>query len=898
MRKEFLTRLLVYVANFAFAIGVLIVSCAWSGIYPFGDRSFLTEDLMFQYVDFFTWFQNVLLGEGSLFYSTSQALGNNTWGLYSYYLGSPLNFLIVFFEQGAITEFVFFVTALKIGFVQVATVFFIRKRFGLSYFLCSVLALGFTWSSWTATQLRNPEWLDVLIFLPLAAWGVYELIRSKRWGLLIASVALAVICCWYTAYMLILFLFLYFVFELWMFRNGVDIGCDTLSSDGRAPAVSSKRPVGVLRNLVTFVAVILGALLLSAFTFLPTVLAMSGGTSPSLVVDAPGRGLVTRALDLAASHPMVMVALLAFVAIVIALVLFVMRSKKIGHAARLWILVAVIVVCSLGIGLGLFARHLSTCGIVAFAKGFICGGWVVNDVPQLYAGTLILVLAVAFFFVRRIPFNLKVACLALLAVMLLSVFCMLLYMIWCGFRAPNGFYCRITFLALFVMLWMAASFVSYERNRARSHSNCTRRIVCVILAVAVVCDVMISVHSEWEYLYQGYPQSAHEEYVANSKAEISDLRESDGSTYRIAKNYSRSALFALNEGMAMGYDELSSYSSVHDNNAIALLNDLGYSMRGEFSTRYAYPILASDALLGVKYAYSTIPPEGLEAIWTEPNLKGALLYENPYALSLGYVADDDIEELSFAGTSNPFQRQNVFVNSLLGYELNPYVSCEVTEVSSSPTGREYEAVIPAGCVGYAYVVDGGDKICSIEMDNRAPFTENYCFQDSIYGIAGVSGESQTVKMRLTAIGEGIVITPDALLDEDTRIIVWALDMSRFEEAMSTLGKFQASIDVFDGNRIEGNIDYAPDGEADERIMMISVPAAPGWNACVNGEKVDIVSLAGGALTGIPISSGANHFELTFFPPGLALGTAVSLISFVVLIVICIVTRRKKMRQLL
>ena len=112
MRKEFLTRLLVYVANFAFAIGVLIVSCAWSGIYPFGDRSFLTEDLMFQYVDFFTWFQNVLLGEGSLFYSTSQALGNNTWGLYSYYLGSPLNFLIVFFEQDAITEFVFFVTAL------------------------------------------------------------------------------------------------------------------------------------------------------------------------------------------------------------------------------------------------------------------------------------------------------------------------------------------------------------------------------------------------------------------------------------------------------------------------------------------------------------------------------------------------------------------------------------------------------------------------------------------------------------------------------------------------------------------------------------------------------------------------------------------------------------------
>ena len=59
-------------------------------VYPFGDNSFLTGDLKYQYIDFFAWFRRVLLGEANLRYSFSQGLGMNTWGLYSYYLASPL----------------------------------------------------------------------------------------------------------------------------------------------------------------------------------------------------------------------------------------------------------------------------------------------------------------------------------------------------------------------------------------------------------------------------------------------------------------------------------------------------------------------------------------------------------------------------------------------------------------------------------------------------------------------------------------------------------------------------------------------------------------------------------------------------------------------------------------
>ena len=51
---------------------------------PLWTRVFLTEDLKYQYIDFFTWYREVLTGEANIFYSFAQGLGSNTWGLYSY----------------------------------------------------------------------------------------------------------------------------------------------------------------------------------------------------------------------------------------------------------------------------------------------------------------------------------------------------------------------------------------------------------------------------------------------------------------------------------------------------------------------------------------------------------------------------------------------------------------------------------------------------------------------------------------------------------------------------------------------------------------------------------------------------------------------------------------------
>ena len=194
---------------------MLCAATAASGIYPFGSESFLAEDLRYQYIDFFAWFKRVLAGQESVFYSTACGLGANTWGLYSYDLASPFNLLLPFFDEAHLTLFVFVADALKLGCMQLAVMFYLRRRFGVGRGWSGVLALGYTWCLWVATNLRNPMWLDALILLPLLMWAVWELVRHGRWVPLCLLTTADIICCWYTAYMAVLFLILLAILEWW-----------------------------------------------------------------------------------------------------------------------------------------------------------------------------------------------------------------------------------------------------------------------------------------------------------------------------------------------------------------------------------------------------------------------------------------------------------------------------------------------------------------------------------------------------------------------------------------------------------------------------------------------------------------------------------------------------------
>lgn len=249
-----------YAACFAFSVALFVVLAAVGHVYPFGDNSFLTDDLKYQYIDFFAWFRRVLLGEANLRYSFSQGLGMNTWGLYSHYLASPFNLPCMLFPADKLTLFVFAIAALKLGCIHISSAWYVQKRFGLSKPAAFLLSASFTFCSWIVSNLRNPLWIDCLILLPVCAYGCYELIHKQRMARLVIATALNVTFCWYTAYISILFLCIFVLVEF----------VDYVAEQGFSWKL-------MLDRALRFTGAIVLGLLLSAWTFLPTILAMSKG---------------------------------------------------------------------------------------------------------------------------------------------------------------------------------------------------------------------------------------------------------------------------------------------------------------------------------------------------------------------------------------------------------------------------------------------------------------------------------------------------------------------------------------------------------------------------------------------------------------------------------------------
>lgn len=76
---------------------VMLTYFIYRGFAPFGSSSLLTVDMGQQYVAFYEYFRQTILGHpGQLFYSFSNGLGSDMFGTWAYYLLSPTNLILLF----------------------------------------------------------------------------------------------------------------------------------------------------------------------------------------------------------------------------------------------------------------------------------------------------------------------------------------------------------------------------------------------------------------------------------------------------------------------------------------------------------------------------------------------------------------------------------------------------------------------------------------------------------------------------------------------------------------------------------------------------------------------------------------------------------------------------------
>lgn len=788
-----------YAACFAFSVVFFMTLAAVGHVYPFGDNSFLTEDLKYQYIDFFSWFRRVLLGEANLRYSFAQGLGMNTWGLYSYYLASPFNLLCVLFPQDKLTLFVFLISALKLGCIHISSAWYVQKRFGLSRPAVFLLSASFTFCSWTVSNLRNPLWIDCLILLPICAYGCYELIRKQKMMRLVIATALNVMFCWYTAYISILFLCIFVLVEF----------VDYVAAEGFSWKL-------MLDRALRFAGAMVLGLLLSAWTFLPTILAMAKG-GPALALDP-----------------------------------------------------------------------LLKTGLKSLVRGFIPCMWVNNDgTPQFYSGIVMMLLALSLLFNRNAPAKTRIATLIATAILIASSVLSPLEYIWCGMRVPNGFYSRTAFLLSFFTLWGAGYALRTVKDQPKMHRAYRPAVIMPLIALTAI-ELFANAHVMWNQLYAGYSEDANSAYVAAATSAITAIQEEDqASFYRIDRTTTRVDSAALNEGLALGYDQLSSYSSANNPQAIALLNSLGYSSVGEFSTRYAEPILAVDALLGVKYAIAEQAPAGYVAI-PKPGDTASAVYENPYALSLGIAASKDIQNCTLEG-ENPFEKQNDLYSKILGHKVELYTEIDAAKTADSQDAKQWSVTVPAGSIGYLYInkdVNAGSYWpIALTIDQRTINNEAWRFDNNIRQIANASDapSQHTVSIE---VSEGYTDMP-----QDNEPVFCALALDAFKQIIDELKASEFVPTVFEDGKVEG--EYTAENDCN---LLLSVPYDEGWSVTINGAAAELMPAANKGMSCLSVQKGANRILMTYKIPGALAGLAVSLATAASLIAVGLYTRHKKSRR--
>lgn len=788
-----------YAACFTFSIAFFVALAEAGHVYPFGDNSFLTNDLKYQYIDFFAWFRRVLLGEANLRYSFSQGLGMNTWGLYSYYLASPFNLLCVLFPADKLTLFVFAITALKLGCIHISSAWYVQKRFDLSKPAAFLLSLSFTFCSWTISNLRNPLWIDCLILLPICAYGCHELIRKQCMIRLVITTALNVMFCWYTAYISILFLCIFVLVEF----------VDYVAEEGFSWKL-------MLDRALRFAGAIVLGLLLSAWTFLPTILAMSKG-GPVLALGP-----------------------------------------------------------------------LLKTSLKSLIRGFLPGMWVNNDsTPQFYCGVIMMLLAVSLLFNRTVSIKTRIATLVVTIILVASSVLGPLEYIWCGMRVPNGFYSRTTFLLSFFALWAAGHALQALKNQPKLRQAYRPVVIMPLLALTAI-ELFANAHVMWNQLYTGYSEKANSAYVATATDTITTIQDqTSASFYRIDRTTTRVDSAALNEGLALGYNQLSSYSSANNPLAIALLNSLGYSSVGEFSTRYAEPILAVDALLGVKYAIAEHAPSGYAAM-TEIADTASAVYENPNALSVGVMASNDIQNCTLKG-ENPFEKQNDLYSKILGREVMLYTKIEAKNTEDDENLRQWNATVPSGSIGYLYInkdaTAGSYWPVTLTIDQRTIGNEAWRFDNNIRQIADAS-DSPSQHTVSIGVAEGYTDMP-----QDNEPVFYALNLDVFEQIINELKMSEFVPTVFEDGRIEGEYTAKDDGN-----LLLSVPYDEGWNVTVNGTATELTPAADKGLSSLNMQKGANRIVMTYKTPGALAGLAVSLATAVALVAAGLFTTHKKSRR--
>ena len=200
-------------AAVAFVIAAIlyIIFIAANGIVPFGNNTWLINEMNSQYADYYAYLRSIAFGDNSIFYTFDGTLGRSMIGFCAYYLTSPFLFLLLLFPAGELPLAFTCIAGIKLSLCAFTFDLLLQRLCTKSTYLCSVT---YALCGYMLSNVPNLMWLDVLIVLPVAMIALESLLEDgKMLGYTICT-ALIIYLNYFMGYMTFVFLLLWAIVRL------------------------------------------------------------------------------------------------------------------------------------------------------------------------------------------------------------------------------------------------------------------------------------------------------------------------------------------------------------------------------------------------------------------------------------------------------------------------------------------------------------------------------------------------------------------------------------------------------------------------------------------------------------------------------------------------------------
>ena len=211
--KKLTFEILLGFFSFIIPLALLLIIFAINGIHPFGNNTIAIIDMKSQYVTYMSYYREILKGNNSSIYTMSKVFGGNFQSIFTYYLASPFNFLILLYKDNAIPDFFLLITLLKIcfsGLNMYLLLRFSRNKAKLHYLL---FAVAYALSSYSIIYISNYMWLDGVMILPLVILGMIKLEEGKHYWIYLLALGYALFSNWYIGAIICIFVVLFFLYR-------------------------------------------------------------------------------------------------------------------------------------------------------------------------------------------------------------------------------------------------------------------------------------------------------------------------------------------------------------------------------------------------------------------------------------------------------------------------------------------------------------------------------------------------------------------------------------------------------------------------------------------------------------------------------------------------------------